>query len=80
MGERFDPERFAERLAAYGRALERREEAMKEPGTEFIRDAIIRRFVFAYEPTWKAMQDCLAAKDSSSGPPRTPLLRPSSSI
>jgi len=74
MGARFDPERFAERLDDFSRAVDRLEEAMDRPEDEFVRDAIIQRFEFSYELAWKTMRDWLAAKEIDVRNPRDTLI------
>lgn len=62
MADGFDRERYDERLADFGQALMRLEEAMQMPETDIVRDSIVHRFEFTYELAWKTMKRWLEAK------------------
>ncbi len=43
-------------IADFGKAVLRLREALAQPKTEFLRDACIQRFEFAFELAWKSVQ------------------------
>lgn len=49
-------------LRQFSRALARLEEALAEPETPLVRDALIQRFEFTYELAWKSMFHWLRAE------------------
>ena len=55
--------RFELALRDFESALSRLHEALALDETEIVRDALIKRFEFTFEASWKAMQRWLAARD-----------------
>lgn len=53
-------ERFEQHRAQFGRALARLREALAEPETAIVRDAVIQRFEFTFEMAWLALFDYLS--------------------
>lgn len=51
--------RFEERRDDLNRAVQRLEEALKEPTSDIVVDGILHRFEFAFELAWKNMKDYL---------------------
>lgn len=51
------------KVTAYNKALRQLEEALNQPYSEFIRDAVIQRFEFTYELAWKSLKLQLATLD-----------------
>lgn len=51
--------RFQERLSEYKNAVDRLEEALKEPESEIVVDGVLHRFEFTFELAWKTMKDAL---------------------
>lgn len=51
--------RFQERLADYKNAVDRLEEALKEPESEIVIDGVLHRFEFTFELAWKTIKDAL---------------------
>ena len=49
-------ERYKKNLANYRNAVKQLAKALKEPESEFIRDASIQRFEFTYELLWKTLK------------------------
>lgn len=49
-------ERLHAHLTLLDRAVETLTEALRQPLTEFIRDAVIQRFEYLFELSWKTMQ------------------------
>ena len=49
-------ERYKKSLANYSNAVNQLTKALKEPESEFIRDASIQRFEFTYELLWKTLK------------------------
>jgi nucleotidyltransferase substrate binding protein (TIGR01987 family) len=49
-------ERLAQRVTTFTQAVQRLHDAVNQPDTEFIRDAVIRRFEFCYELAWKMLK------------------------
>jgi nucleotidyltransferase substrate binding protein (TIGR01987 family) len=56
-------ESFMLKRQAFVQALTKLEKALKEPYSEYIRDAVIQRFEFTYELAWKTLQAYLATVD-----------------
>lgn len=56
-------ERFDQRAKSFVIALAQLKKATLEPETEFLRDAVIRRFEFTYELAWKTLKLALEDKD-----------------
>ena len=54
-------ERSALRLRSSGAALDRLDDALAQPKTEWTRDSAIHRFEFTFELAWKAVR-CLSAE------------------
>jgi len=55
--------RLVQRKQEFLTALRRLQEACEQPENSFIRDAVIQRFEFTYELSWKTLQLILAQKD-----------------
>lgn len=55
-------DRYAVALSHFERALARLHEALVEPESSFLRDAVIQRFEFTFEAAWKAMYRWLRAR------------------
>ena len=55
-------ERYHLQRATFAQALRRLEDALAQPDSEFIRDAIIQRFEFTFEMGWKTLFRYLALK------------------
>ena len=51
--------RFQERLSDYKSAVDRLEEALKEPESEIVIDGVLHRFEFTFELAWKTIKDAL---------------------
>lgn len=51
--------RFQERLSDYKKAVDRLEEALKEPESEIVIDGVLHRFEFTFELAWKTVKDAL---------------------
>lgn len=66
-------ERFAERQGELAHAAARLTEAVAQPETDIVRDAVIQRFEFSFELAWKALQLYLEHQGHESGGPRTTL-------
>ena len=66
-------ERFTERQAEVSNAVARLQEAVAQPETPILRDAVIQRFEFSFELTWKALQLYLEHRGLECGSPRTTL-------
>ena len=69
--------RFQERLSDYKSAVDRLEEALKEPESEIVIDGVLHRFEFTFELAWKTMKDFLEYNGISEniGSPREILRR-----
>jgi nucleotidyltransferase substrate binding protein (TIGR01987 family) len=66
-------ERFAERKAELENALKRLQEAVAQPETSIVRDAVIQRFEFTFELVWKSLQLYLDHQGLDCGGPRPTL-------
>jgi nucleotidyltransferase substrate binding protein (TIGR01987 family) len=66
-------ERFTERQVELTRAAARLAEAVREPETPIVRDAVIKRFEFTFELVWKALQLYLEHQGLESEGPRAAL-------
>lgn len=55
-------DRFAVALNHFERALTRLHEALAQPESDFLRDAVIQRFEFTFEAAWKTMYRWLRAR------------------
>lgn len=51
--------RFQERLSDYKSAVDRLEEALKEPESEIVIDGVLHRFEFTFELAWETIKDAL---------------------
>ena len=49
-------ERLAQRVTTFTHAVQRLHDAVNQPDTEFIRDAVMHRFEFCYELAWKMLK------------------------
>jgi nucleotidyltransferase substrate binding protein (TIGR01987 family) len=68
-------ERFAERKAALKNAAARLREAVAQPETDLVRDAVIQRFEFTFELGWKSLKLYLERQGLECGGPRSTLKR-----
>lgn len=66
-------ERFTERQAGVCNAIARLQEASAQMETSILRDAVIQRFEFTFELTWKALQLYLEHRGLECGSPRATL-------
>ena len=66
-------ERFAERQAEVKAATARLTEAVAQPETDLIRDAVIQRFEFTFEVVWKALKLFLERQGYEAGGPHPTL-------
>ena len=66
-------ERFLERQTELRNAVARLQEAVAEEETAIVRDAVIQRFEFTFELTWKALQLYLEHRGLACGSPRATL-------
>src|SRR2546423_11806093 len=66
-------ERFAERQTEVKAATARLTEAVAQPETDLIRDAVIQRFEFTFEVVWKALKLFLERQGYEAGGPRPTL-------
>ena len=66
-------ERFNERQADASKAAARLSEAVAQPVTDIVRDAVIQRFEFCFELTWKALKLYLEHQGHECGGPRARL-------
>jgi len=66
-------ERFAERKAELSHAAARLREAVAQPETDLIRDAVIQRFEFTFELCWKSLKLYLERQGLDCGGPRSTL-------
>jgi nucleotidyltransferase substrate binding protein (TIGR01987 family) len=66
-------ERFTERQAELSNAVARLSEAVAEPESDIVRDAVIQRFEFSFELGWKTLQLYLEHQGHECGGPRTTL-------
>lgn len=62
--------RLKERSAEYCKALKQLQKAIAQPKNEFIRDAVIQRFEFTYELSWKTIKLMLHEEGIESATPR----------
>lgn len=67
------PDRFLERKADVKQAVSRLEEAVIQPETDLIRDAVIQRFEFSFESVWKALKLYIEHQGFECGGPRATL-------
>lgn len=66
-------ERFAERKTELQNAVNRLREAVAQPETDLVRDAVIRRFEFTFELVWKSLKLYLDRQGLDCGDPRSTL-------
>ena len=66
-------ERFAERKAELQNAVGRLREAVAQPESDIVRDAVIQRFEFTFELVWKSMKLYLERQGLDAGGPRSTL-------
>jgi nucleotidyltransferase substrate binding protein (TIGR01987 family) len=66
-------ERFAERKAELQNAAKRLREAVAQPDTDLVRDAVIQRFEFTFELVWKSLKLYLERQGLDCGGPRSTL-------
>jgi nucleotidyltransferase substrate binding protein (TIGR01987 family) len=66
-------ERFAERKAEPQNTIKRLREAVAQPGSDLVRDAVIQRFEFTFEPVWKSLKLYLERQGLDCGAPRSTL-------
>jgi nucleotidyltransferase substrate binding protein (TIGR01987 family) len=64
-------ERFAERKAELQNAVKRLREAVAQPESDLIRDAVIQRFEFTFELVWKSLKLYLERQGLDCGGPRS---------
>jgi len=66
-------ERFTERQAEVRKAVARLQEAVAQPDSSIVRDAVIQRFEFSFELVWKALKLYLERQGHECGGPRPTL-------
>ncbi|MCX6913866.1 MAG: nucleotidyltransferase substrate binding protein [Verrucomicrobia bacterium] len=66
-------ERFIERQAEVRNAAARLQEAVGQPESSIVRDAVIQRFEFSFELVWKALKLYLERQGHECGGPRPTL-------
>ena len=66
-------ERFAERKAELLNAAKRLREAVAQPESDLVRDAVIQRFEFTFELVWKSLKLYLERQGLDCGGPRSTL-------
>ena len=66
-------ERFTERQAEVRNAAARLRDAVAQPESSIVRDAVIQRFEFTFELVWKALQLYLEHQGLECGGPRATL-------
>jgi nucleotidyltransferase substrate binding protein (TIGR01987 family) len=66
-------ERFIERQAEVRKACARLQEAVAEPESAILRDAVIQRFEFSFELVWKTLKLYLERQGHECGGPRPTL-------
>lgn len=66
-------ERFIERQAEVRKATARLQEAVAQPESTIVRDAVIQRFEFSFELVWKALKLYLEWQGHECGGPRPTL-------
>ena len=62
--------RSAGRLRSFGAALDRLDDALAQPKTEWTRDSAIQRFEFTFELAWKAVATVAEAQGVDARSPR----------
>ena len=68
-------ERSAPRLRSFGAALDRLDDALAQPKTEWTRDSAIQRFEFTFELAWKAVATLAEAQGVDARSPREAFMR-----
>jgi len=63
-------QRLAQRIERFQRAVHRLEEACAQPENEFIRDSVIQRLEFCFEPAWKMLKHKLLEEGIDAPTPR----------
>lgn len=66
-------ERFIERQAEVRNAVARLQEAVAQPESSIVRDAVIQRFEFSFELVWKTLKLYLERQGHECGGPRPTL-------
>ena len=66
-------QRFAERKTELQNAVKRLREAVGQPETDLVRDAVIQRFEFTFELAWKSLKLYLERQGLDCGGPRSTL-------
>jgi nucleotidyltransferase substrate binding protein (TIGR01987 family) len=66
-------ERFIERQGEVRNAVARLQEAVAQPKSTIVRDAVIQRFEFSFELVWKALKLYLERQGHECGGPRPTL-------
>jgi nucleotidyltransferase substrate binding protein (TIGR01987 family) len=64
-------QRFAERNSQLQNALKRLREAVTQPESDLVRDAVIQRFKFTFELVWKSLKLYLERQGLDCGGPRS---------
>ncbi|HYE31754.1 MAG TPA: HI0074 family nucleotidyltransferase substrate-binding subunit [Methylomirabilota bacterium] len=65
-----DKGRYAELVAQFGQALGRLAEAVAEPESGLVRDAVIQRFEFTFELAWKCLKEVCEQEGHAAPGPR----------
>ena len=66
-------ERFFERKSELQNAVKRLREAVAQPQSDLVRDAVIQRFEFTFELVWKSLKLYLERQGLDCGGPRSTL-------
>jgi nucleotidyltransferase substrate binding protein (TIGR01987 family) len=66
-------ERFSERRQELNSAVRRLQEAVEQPESDLVRDAVIQRFEFTFELAWKSLNLYLERQGLDCGGPRDTL-------
>jgi nucleotidyltransferase substrate binding protein (TIGR01987 family) len=66
-------ERFSERKSELQNAVKRLREAVAQPESDLVRDAVIQRFEFTFELIWKSLKLYLERQGLDCGGPRSTL-------
>lgn len=56
---------MAHSITEYSKAVQKLEEALKQPKNEFIRDSVIQRFEFSIELAWKTAKKIMGTATSA---------------
>jgi len=65
-----NPERLRQKVQTFQKAVERLEDACRQPENEFIRDSVIQRFEFCHELAWKMLKARLELEGMEANTPR----------